>query len=221
MKAIAALLALSTLLCAQDAHPAGDPSGHWLGVLQAGGVELRLALHVERKDVGFVATLDSLDQGAKGLAIDSFVVAGDKVTLAMKRLRASFDGTLVDGGNAIDGVWKQGQELPLHFRRTAEAPQLVRPQLPKPPFPYASEEVVVPVRDGAGEVTHQLAGTLTMPPGDGPHPGVVLISGSGPQDRDEALLGHQRAQRVADQRGAVQVDQAVEVGHGGGRGPRA
>jgi pimeloyl-ACP methyl ester carboxylesterase len=195
---VAAALMVPSLLFAQGQQGVHDPVGHWLGVLSVGGIELRLALHVEAKGEGFAATLDSLDQGAKGLAVDSIVVEGTAVRLLMPKLGASFEGTFVDEGQAIDGVWKQGQSLPLRFRRTAEAPTLVRPQLPVPPFPYRSEAAVVPVKDGAGERTHSLAGTLTIPPGDGPFPAVVLISGSGPQDRDEALLGHQPFLVLAD-----------------------
>jgi hypothetical protein len=60
-----------------------------------------------------------------------------------------------------------------------------RPQHPQPPFPYRSEEVTVESVPGV-----RLAGTLTLPQGQGPYPAVVLVSGSGPQDRDETLLGH-------------------------------
>ena len=80
-------------------------------------------------------------------------------------------------------------------RATAEREARVRPQTPKPPFPYGTEEVTFknPV---AAAVT--LAGTLTRPEGAGPFPAAVLITGSGPQDRDQTLLGHKSFAVIAD-----------------------
>jgi pimeloyl-ACP methyl ester carboxylesterase len=69
-----------------------------------------------------------------------------------------------------------------------------RPQTPKPPFPYTEEEVRYPNSVGGIEI----GGTLTLPPGEGPHPAVLLITGSGPQDRDETLFGHKPFAVIAD-----------------------
>ena len=69
-----------------------------------------------------------------------------------------------------------------------------RPQEPKPPFPYKSEEVTF--HNDKSNI--DLAGTLTIPEGKGPFPAVVLVTGSGPQDRDEALMGHKPFLVIAD-----------------------
>src|SRR5262249_39519233 len=95
----------------------------------------------------------------------------------------------------LTGMWSQGgQKLPLAFKRTKEAIALNRPQEPKKPFPYQEEEVVV--ENAKAKV--KLAGTLTLPKGRGPFPAVFLITGSGPQDRNEALLGHKPFLVIAD-----------------------
>lgn len=171
-------------------------AGHWQGSLRMGPSELRLVLHVnERSDGAYEATLDSVDQGALGLPISKIEYASDFVRLELKRLGAGFEGKMSDDGSELAGVWKQGPvEAPLVFRRLAAAPQLARPQEPKRPFPYDESEVSF--EGGTPEVI--LSGTLTMPKGEGPFPAVVLLSGSGPQDRDESLMGHRPFLVLAD-----------------------
>jgi pimeloyl-ACP methyl ester carboxylesterase len=92
-----------------------------------------------------------------------------------------------------------------------------RPQEPKRPFPYTAEEVIYPVNDGSGV---KIAGTLTIPQGPGPFPAVLLISGSGPQDRDGALYGHQPLLVIADHlsRHGIAVLRADDRGVGGSTG---
>jgi pimeloyl-ACP methyl ester carboxylesterase len=174
--------------------PAATPAieGVWSGALQAGGTRLRLALHVAlRPQGGLAARLDSLDQGALGLTVDEITLRDRTISLRMRALGASYTGTLSDDGNAINGEWIQGGAFPLVFRRGAPEPQR-RPQEPKPPLPYRVEEVSF---ESAGA---RLAGTLTLPPGQGPFPAAVLISGSGPQDRDETIAGHKPLLVLAD-----------------------
>ena len=91
-----------------------------------------------------------------------------------------------------------------------------RPQTPKPPFPYRSEEVTY--ENKAGGV--KLAGTLTLPPGQGPFPAVLLITGSGPQDRDETILGHKPFLVIADAltRRGIAVLRVDDRGVGGSSG---
>ena len=85
-------------------------------------------------------------------------------------------------------------KLPLVLKKTDKLSVAPRPQTPQPPFPYRSEEVAY--ENKAGGV--KLAGTLTLPPGPGPSPAVLLITGSGPQDRDETILGHKPFLVIAD-----------------------
>lgn len=182
-------------------------AGTWSGALHAGAQKLRLVLHV---DAGrWNVTLDSIDQGAKGLLVSSLDVSGNEVHFELERIHASYHGHFV-GSDRIEGAWVQGVELPLDFERVTEEPVLSRPQEPKPPFPYLIQDVVYSFDPGNIRKTLQdqpaagqsdfitLRGTLTLPPGDGPHPGVLLISGSGPQDRDESLMGHKPFWVLAD-----------------------
>jgi len=100
----------------------------------------------------------------------------------------------VDGGQ-LEGTLTLGTEaMPVSLVRRDEPFTFERPQTPEPPYPYVEEEIVFP-NVGAG---FDLAGTLTIPDGDGPFPAVVLISGSGPQDRDEQLAGHRPFLVLAD-----------------------
>jgi uncharacterized protein len=187
------VLLAATTLAAQAPIPPSKPvpgegaAGEWFGALEVGSVKLRLALHVETKgDGGLGAVLDSIDQKAK-IPVDTAVFEGRTLRLAFKAMGASYEGTLNADGSALQGTWSQGgQTLPLTFHRQEKAFVANRPQEPKGPFPYTSREVTL--QSEAGGV--QLAGTLFLPPGEGPFPAVALVSGSGPQDRDETLMGH-------------------------------
>jgi hypothetical protein len=172
--------------------------GHWQGSLRpgAGPIELRLVLHVVSGEGGALkATVDSPDQSANGIPVSSVALTNGAVQLELADIKASYAGQLSADGSEIVGTWKQATlEAPLVLKRLAAAPQLARPQEPKPPFPYEQREVKF--AGGAPGVT--LAGTLTKPKGDGPFPGVILLSGSGAQDRDETLMGHKPLLVLAD-----------------------
>ncbi len=169
--------------------------GDWLGALKVGAASLRLGLHVEKKsDGGLTAILDSIDQGAK-IPVGAVAFESGKLRLTIPAIGGSYEGALNAEGAAIEGVWSQGgQQLPLTFERQKLAFALNRPQLPKAPFPYESREVTF--ESEAGKV--RLAGTLLLPAGKGPFPAVALVSGSGPQDRDESILSHKPFLVIAD-----------------------
>ncbi len=167
--------------------------GLWVGTIQADTVTLRLVLHVNRSPQGLTGTLDSVDQGSAGLPFTSLTQNGPSVKFALDRIAASFEGTLAE--NDITGAWKQGGlSVPLVFKRTDRLPEIARPQDPKKPYPYHEEEVSY-LNSKAGI---RLAGTLTLPRAAGPSPGVLLISGSGPQDRNGTLFGHKPFLILAD-----------------------
>ena len=167
--------------------------GDWQGPLRVSGLALRLAFSFTKDSAGGLAgTLTSIDQGGVKLPV-AVTVHGDSVRAESAPARAVFTGRLV-AADSIDGAWSQGgQSLPLGLKRVAEVTVVRRPQEPKPPFPYRQEEVSFASAEGV-----RLAGTLTLPQGTGPFPAVVLVSGSGPQDRDEALLGHRPFAVLAD-----------------------
>ncbi len=160
-------------------------AGDWAGTLDA-GMKLRLAVHLVNNGGVWNGNMVSLDQGGGKIPFSAVTVDDNKLHLELKAINGSYDGTL--NGDTIKGTWSQnGNTLPLDLTRgdAASIPGPKRPQEPKPPFPYRSEDVTVP---GPGGIT--LAGTLTTPNNSGPFPVVLLITGSGAQDRNEELLGH-------------------------------
>lgn len=169
-------------------------TGQWNGALKVQGMQLRLVFHVEKTADGFSAKMDSPDQGAKGISCNETTFADNKLTIKITSLGASYEGTLQ--GDSIQGTFTQmGMKLPLNLKRAEiKKVELKRPQEPKPPFSYYREEVKF-LNEEAG-VT--LAGTLTLPDKKGKFPVVVLISGSGPQDRNEELMGHKPFLVIAD-----------------------
>jgi len=162
--------------------------GNWQGTLNAGLTKLRVAFHFMRDPQGrFSATFDSLDQGAMGIPASGTTVTGNAVHVQIPG--ATYDGTLSADGSTIDGKFTQGISLPLSLNRVAkiEAPA-PRPQTPKPPFPYRSEDASIGT----------ISGTLTLPPGEGPFAAAILITGSGTHDRDETIFGHKPFLVIAD-----------------------
>lgn len=210
MIAAAVVVAASTLAQAQ---PAPDAAGDWRSTLSQGGVSLRLALHL-----GAVSTFDSADQGAFGLSA-KMTVEGRRVSVAIDKVGV-FEGELSTDGQTLTGALKQGPtSTPLVFRRGGIA-AANRPQTPAKPYPYVAVEAAYdnPVRPGV-----RLAGTLTVPSGVGPFPAVVLITGSGAQDRDETIFEHKPFLVLADAltRRGIAVLRVDDRGMGGSTGGSA
>lgn len=174
-------------------RPAAMLEGDWLGNLAAPGANLRLAIHLKQADGRWTGTFDSLDQGAMAMRLSAVTWSGDRLSFELRAAGGRFEGRLAADGQSIQGTWTQGTALPLSFTRS-QTPAVVvrRPQQPQPPFPYEVRGVTIP----SGE--HTLAGTLTQPKGASACPGVVLVCGSGPNDRDETIAGHQPFRVLAD-----------------------
>ncbi len=170
--------------------------GIWQGKLAFPGAELRIIFHITKSETGeLTATLDSPDQGAFGIATSRTTVAQDTLIIEVAMIRGLFKGKIDEAFQSIVGQWQQsGITIPLELARTETAPQLKRPQEPAKPYPYWEEEVVV--RNDAHGI--DLAGTFTRPNAKGRFPAVILITGSGPQDRDEAIFGHRPFLVLAD-----------------------
>jgi len=164
-----------------------DIEGDWNGLLKTPGVQLRLVLHITKTGTGFSSTMDSPDQGAKGIPVTETIFENNNLRFKVAAMVISYEGTL-NKENIISGTFKQGGfTAPLDFsRKPVEAEKPKRPQEPIKPFPYYSEDIVFENKTAGNE----LAGTLTLPEKEGNFPAVVLISGSGPQNRDEELMGH-------------------------------
>ena len=171
-----------------------DIVGDWHGGLEVGGNSLPLVFHISETDGNLIATLDSPAQGATGIPVDTVMFEDGHLTLGITAIGGGYEGDL--SNDTLTGAWSQsGMSFDLTLERTEEgAAALNRPQEPKAPFPYDTEDVrIVGSADGV-----TLAGTLTLPDTEAPAPVVVLISGSGPQDRDEALAGHRPFLVLAD-----------------------
>ncbi len=180
----------------QPAAPQPPLAGIWLGTIEVSQFQIRLVLHVEQDDQGaFTATMDSPDQGAKGLKVDTVSRDGASVRLELKALAAVFAGQMAADGQSLVGTWTQGPaKLPITWQRQEREPDFGRPQDPRPPFPYLIEDVSY--ENTTAKVT--FGGTLLLPRAKRPVPAVLLISGSGAQDRDESILGHRPFLVLAD-----------------------
>ena len=170
------------------AVPHHSIEGFWQGTLNTGAIPLRLVFKIHKKPDGtLTGTLDSIDQGAKAIPISGVSLKGSAVSFEVKVVSGAYEGQLAEGGAQISGEWKQlGASLPLTLTRTDKLPVLRRPQEPKKPYPYREEEVAYDNKAGHSH----MAGTLTLPRSGGPFPAALLITGSGQQDRDEAIMGH-------------------------------
>jgi pimeloyl-ACP methyl ester carboxylesterase len=170
--------------CGGSSSPDADVSGTWLGTLTVNGAPLRIVFNLTADAKG---TLDVPEQGLFAHPLSQVDVTGRHLVVQITDLSVRYEGDVENDGQSIDGKLQQGpmtvtlplakQPGPLDYRR---------PQDPHTPYPYHSEDVTF--TNSAAGVT--LAGTLTWPEGDGPFKTVVLISGSGPNDRNEEVLNH-------------------------------
>ena len=193
------LVAIVGMLSAVASAQSPDIEGHWQGNLATG---LRVGLRVTRSASGDLeATLDIIDRARTGMSVRRVTLSGLSVTFEIPAVNATYAGTVTTDGNAIAGTMTEtpttvGRPVsrPLTFTRVDLVATLVRPQSPRAPFPYDSIDVVYDNPSGGVK----LAGTLTRPSSGDSFPAAILISGSGPQDRDETLAGHKPMLVVAD-----------------------
>ncbi|MDR0620090.1 MAG: alpha/beta hydrolase [Bacteroidales bacterium] len=170
-------------------------TGDWNGALKVQGIQLKLVFHIDKSESGYSATMDIPDQGAAGLKVSSVIYRESSLELSIANLSIEYKGMLGQDG-IIDGTFTQnGMAFPLKLTKEEIYKEEVRrPQEPLKPYPYVEEEVVFENRKAG----IKLAGTLTLPNSKGVFPAVVLISGSGAQNRDEELMGHKPFLVIAD-----------------------
>ena len=176
--------------------------GVWVGAIEVNGVRLRQVLSVRTGEQGTFALYSSPDQMMNGAPVADLTRDGQAVSLSVVRGLVKFAGTLSDDGTELAGTWTVPNQpaATMTFTRASEE-QLAavrnptRPQTPKEPFPYRVEEVAF---DNPAAPGVRLAGTLTLPAGEGPFPAAIMLTGSGPQDRDEAMLEHRPFAVIAD-----------------------
>jgi uncharacterized protein len=166
-----------------------DIDGTWMGTLDTGTIKLRVVFHILNSANGLTATMESPDQGMKSLQTSAVKRDGASLRIEADKLDGVYEGTIAADKSSIDGKWTQkGNTFPLVLKPVKDEAVLEpkRPQNPVKPYPYRDEDVTY--ENKIQNVT--LAATFTVPQGKGPFSAVVLITGSGPQDRDETLLGH-------------------------------
>lgn len=193
---LAPALLSAVVAVAQAAAPAAAPDalgGQWEGRISLGAQSIRVHFRVAPDGR---AVMDSPDQGGRGIPAEAAFENG-VARFAVPSIGGRFEGALSEDGLTLTGALSQGaMSLPLVLTRTAAIASVDdRPQTPLPPFPYASTDVFI---DNPAAPGVRLAGTLTLPAGPGPHPAAILITGSGPQDRDETILGHKLFLVLAD-----------------------
>jgi len=171
-------------------------AGMWQGTLEFNNNKIRVVFRVAITDTGkLAASLDSPDQGAKGIPASVVFVTKDSVRILVESIGGLYAGKRSADDSSITGKWTQGGgSLPLTMVRTTAEIKYVRPQEPKPPFPYKSEEISF----GSELTGMKYSGTLTYPDSGGPFPAAILITGSGAHDRDEYIFGHKPFLVIAD-----------------------
>jgi len=164
-----------------------DITGQWNGQLKVQGTQLRLVFNITNTGSGFSSTMDSPDQGAKDIPTTTTSFENSILKITIANAKIEYEGTLGEN-NIIVGTFKQGgQSFQLNLsKEIIKKEKLVRPQEPIKPYSYYSEDITFENKKAG----INLAGTLTLPNKEGVFPVVILISGSGPQNRDEELVGH-------------------------------
>lgn len=184
-----------TLFLFISTSSAQEITGDWYGQLAIQGTKLRINFHVSEKNGSYTTTMDSPDQGANGIPTTKTIVNNNVLEIILDNMKINFIGELKE--DKIDGIFKQnGMEFPLMLTHNEiEKESLIRPQEPKKPYSYKSEDVFF-INSKANDI--KLAGTLTLP-NNIKNPAVaILISGSGPQNRNEELLGHKPFLVISD-----------------------
>lgn len=182
------LLLFTSVLFAQDI------TGPWSGSLTLPQGKLPLIINIANTGNGYTATMDSPLQKAKGIPLSSITFDGTNLHIIMAQANLDYKATYAN--DAFSGTWSQnGNVLTLNLTRGTESEKKVRrPQEPVVPFPYHSEDITF--KNDKANIT--LAGTLTLPQNEGNFPAVILITGSGGQDRNEEILEHKPFLVLAD-----------------------
>ena len=170
--------------------------GIWEGKLKVPGTELTIVFNISKNPDGtLTSTMDSPDQGVTGIPVEEVIFKDNTLRLEVKSVGGVYEGKVSEDFLIIEGEWKQsGQTLPLILKRVDKAVEILRPQVPKKPYPYIEKKVAhTNLKAGV-----KLVGTLTLPSEKGVFPAVLLITGSGPQDRNETIYNHRPFLVLAD-----------------------
>jgi|UPI0004851E11 fermentation-respiration switch protein FrsA (DUF1100 family) len=170
-------------------------TGTWNGILKVQGMQLSLVFNIKKTENGFSSTMDSPDQKAFGIPVTTTNFENSKLAIAIANAGIGYEGVLGTDGIIIGTFKQSGQSFPMNLSKEKVEKELIkRPQLPQKPYSYYTEDVIFENK----LANINLAGTLSLPTKEGFFPAVILISGSGAQNRDEELLGHKPFLVLAD-----------------------
>lgn len=178
-----------------SSQPKQKATGNWSGTIELPTAKLEIIFKISVKESGnLVSKLDVPAQGAKDLAVSETKISGDSLFLMVAIIMGNYEGKFTTD-STIMGNWKQsGLTFPITLKKTNVIAELKRPQTPKEPFSYKVKDVeYINPKSGL-----KLAGTLTLPTEAKNCPAVILISGSGAQDRDETIFDHKPFMVIAD-----------------------
>ncbi len=172
-------------------------SGIWSGKLELpNSATLTIVFNLKVDSNGiYTTTLDSPDQQAFGIQTESTIIKEDSIFINIPVIKGTYKGKIIFEEKKIDGKWSQGgMNMDLKVTKTEKIEMPKRPQEPREPFPYNTEDVLF-----ENEVDNVvLAGTLTFPKNGNLFPAVILITGSGGQNRDEEIFNHKPFLVIAD-----------------------
>lgn len=213
-------LIVAALFSAGVSAQSGSAAGVWSGAIEVPASPLAIVVRLEASGDGWRGTIDIPAQRAKSVALADVAVSLPAVSFRIPNAPGdpTIRLTLAEDGSRLTGTLTQGgATIPVTLTR-GEPAAPKRPQTPARPFPYDEEEVTV--RNEAVGV--KLAGTFTRPRGGGRYPAVLLLTGSGQQDRDETLFAHKPFLVLSDYltRRGIAVLRLDDRGVGGSeRGP--
>lgn len=170
--------------------------GYWNGQIKAGLMSFTFSIKFWIEDGSLRGSLDSPEQDLINIPVDTIIINNDSIKLNINTIQRKYHAAVDRQSNMMAGIYiREGQmNFPLELKKSGSAAVLRRPQMPVKPYPYLEEEVIfINKNDG-----NELSGTLTIPEGEGVFPAVILISGSGAQDRDESAFGHKPFLVIAD-----------------------
>lgn len=186
MKTIATF-AIAFILSIVSAY-SQDISGDWSGTAKRGDKEITFVFNIEQENSTYSTTMSVPTFRISGIKPSATTFTNGTLIVDGSNVGMNYEGVLNNKAQQFEGTYKEGGiEMILNLKKGAvKTEDLRRPQEPVKPYPYYNEEVVF--ENTEAKIT--LAGTLTLPNKNGKFPVVILISGSGPQDRDESFMGH-------------------------------
>jgi uncharacterized protein len=188
-------IALIILFLAIPAFSQNTINGYWQGILKFSGQEFHIIFNIQKNDTdSLTAKLSVTEQGVVDLPMDKAWMKDSLITIKSQVAHLIYEGVFLPDSMKINGIWKQGKnEIVLDLTHTDTIKVVNHPQEPIKPYPYKEEEVTFESTGGA-----VLAGTLTYPSSGENFPAVVMVTGSGPENRNEEIMGHKPFLVIAD-----------------------